>query len=99
MFAFIRKHWVAYLIGAAVAVALGFGVSYVLGVKWSLQRMFAQNGRRRMQRMPRSAMRWLATRAKTLTIHWMRTRRPTLNQPTPVHPQSSIQRPLLMLTL
>ena len=35
MFAFIRKHWVAYLIGAATAVALGFGVSYVLGVKWS----------------------------------------------------------------
>lgn len=35
MFAFIRKHWVAYLIGAAVAVVLGFGVSYVLGVKWS----------------------------------------------------------------
>ena len=97
MFAFIRKHWVAYLIGAATAVALGFGVSYVLGVP--LQRTFARNGRRRMQRMPRSAMRWLATRVKTLTIHWMRTRRLTLNQPTPVHPQSSIQRPLLMLTL
>ena len=74
MFAFIRKHWVAYLIGAAVAVVLGFGVSYVLGVKWS-------------------------TPEETLTIHWTRTRRPTLNQPTPVHPQSSIQRPLLMLTL
>lgn len=35
MFAFIRKHWAAYLVGAAVAVALGFGASYILGVKWS----------------------------------------------------------------
>lgn len=35
MFSFIRKHWAAYLIGAAVAVALGFGASYVLGIKWS----------------------------------------------------------------
>lgn len=35
MFAFIQKHWVAYLVGAAVAVALGFGASYVLGIKWS----------------------------------------------------------------
>lgn len=35
MFAFIRKHWVAYLIGAAFAAALGLGVSYILGVKWS----------------------------------------------------------------
>ena len=30
MFAFIRKHWVAYLIGATLVVALGFSVSYVL---------------------------------------------------------------------
>lgn len=35
MFAFIRKHWIAYLAGAAVAAALGFGASYVLGIKWS----------------------------------------------------------------
>lgn len=35
MFAFIRKHWAAYLIGAGIAVALGLGVSYFLGVKWS----------------------------------------------------------------
>lgn len=35
MFAFIRKHWIAYLVGAGIAVALGFGVSYVLGIKWS----------------------------------------------------------------
>ena len=35
MFAFIRKHWAAYLIGAGIAVALGLGVSYILGVKWS----------------------------------------------------------------
>ena len=99
MFAFIRKHWVAYLIGAAVAVALGFGVSYVLGVKWSTPEDVRAERQEAYAEMPRSAMRWLATRAKTLTIHWMRTRRLTLNQPTPVHPQSSIQRPLLMLTL
>lgn len=35
MLSFIKQHWVAYVIGAAVALALGFGVSYVLGVKWS----------------------------------------------------------------
>lgn len=35
MFAFIRRHWVAYVIGAALAVAAGFGLSYMLGQKWS----------------------------------------------------------------
>lgn len=35
MLSFIKQHWVAYVIGAAVALALGFGVSYVLGIKWS----------------------------------------------------------------
>lgn len=35
MFAFMRRHWAAYLIGAALAVAMGFGVSHFLGEKWS----------------------------------------------------------------
>lgn len=35
MFAFIKRHWVAYVIGAALAVVAGFGLSYVLGQKWS----------------------------------------------------------------
>lgn len=32
MFRFIRRHWLAYLIGVAVAIALGFGAAYVVGV-------------------------------------------------------------------
>lgn len=35
MFAFIRRHWIAYVIGAALAVVAGFGLSYMLGHKWS----------------------------------------------------------------
>lgn len=35
LFAFIRSHWLAYIIGVAVAVLLGLGASYFLGVKWS----------------------------------------------------------------
>lgn len=35
MGSFIRRHWLAYIIGAAVAILLGLGVSYFLGVKWS----------------------------------------------------------------
>ena len=34
MFAFIRRHWVAYVVGAALAVVAGFGLSYMLGQKW-----------------------------------------------------------------
>lgn len=36
MFSFIRRHWVAYLIGALVALALGFGAAWYIGVKGSL---------------------------------------------------------------
>lgn len=36
MFSFIRRHWVAYLVAAAVALALGFGMAYFVGVKGSL---------------------------------------------------------------
>lgn len=32
MFSFIKRHWIAYLIGAIVAIALGFGLSYFVGV-------------------------------------------------------------------
>lgn len=35
MFAFIQRHWLAYIIGAAIAVLIGLGASYFLGVKWS----------------------------------------------------------------
>lgn len=35
MGSFIREHWIAYLIGAAIAVVLGLGGAYVLGIKWS----------------------------------------------------------------
>lgn len=35
VFSFIKRHWIAYLIGAVIAVLLGLGVSYFLGVKWS----------------------------------------------------------------
>lgn len=35
MGAFIKRHWVAYVAGIIIALLLGFGLSYVLGQKWS----------------------------------------------------------------
>lgn len=35
MLSFIRRHWVAYLIGFALALVLGFGAAIVVGVKGS----------------------------------------------------------------
>lgn len=35
MGAFIKRHWVAYVAGAVIALLLGFGLSYVLGQRWS----------------------------------------------------------------
>ncbi len=35
MFKFIRQHWIAYLIGAVVAIALGLGASYLVYIKGS----------------------------------------------------------------
>lgn len=35
MFSFIRRHWVAYLIGLVLAIALGFGVAIFVGIKGS----------------------------------------------------------------
>ena len=35
MFSFIKRHWIAYLIGAVVALALGLGLSYFVGVAGS----------------------------------------------------------------
>ena len=35
MFAFIKNHWLVYIIGTAIAVLIGLGASYFLGVKWS----------------------------------------------------------------
>ena len=35
MFSFIMRHWIVYLIGAIVALALGFGLAYFVGVKGS----------------------------------------------------------------
>lgn len=32
MFSFIKRHWIAYLIGAVAALALGFGLAYAVGV-------------------------------------------------------------------
>lgn len=32
MIEFIKRHWLAYVIGAALAVALGLGAAYVVGV-------------------------------------------------------------------
>lgn len=32
MFKFIKEHWIAYLIGAVIAIAIGFGASYFVGV-------------------------------------------------------------------
>lgn len=35
MFRFIREHWLAYLIGLALALALGFGAAVFVGIKGS----------------------------------------------------------------
>ena len=35
MFAFIRRHWVAYLVGAVLAIALGAGAAVFVGAKAS----------------------------------------------------------------
>lgn len=35
MGAFIRRHWVAYVVGALAALLFGFGLSYILGKAWS----------------------------------------------------------------
>lgn len=32
MFSFIKKHWLAYIIGVALAVAVGLGAAYVVGL-------------------------------------------------------------------
>lgn len=32
MFSFIRRHWVAYLIGAVIAIVIGLGAAYYVGV-------------------------------------------------------------------
>lgn len=32
MFGYIRRHWIAYLLGAILALALGFGAAYAVGV-------------------------------------------------------------------
>ncbi|AEB07885.1 hypothetical protein Corgl_1790 [Coriobacterium glomerans PW2] len=38
MFAFIKRHWLCYLIGLAIAVALGLGGAFLVGVKGSTHR-------------------------------------------------------------
>lgn len=35
MFKFIKRHWLAYLIGAALAILLGAGASVLVGIKGS----------------------------------------------------------------
>lgn len=35
MLSFIRRHWVAYAVGAALALLLGFGAAWIVGVKCS----------------------------------------------------------------
>ena len=35
MLSFIRRHWVAYAVGAAIALLLGFGAAWFVGVKCS----------------------------------------------------------------
>ena len=35
MLSFIRRHWVAYAVGAALALLLGFGAAWFVGVKCS----------------------------------------------------------------
>lgn len=35
MLDFIRRHWIAYVVGAVLAVALGAAAAYIVGVKGS----------------------------------------------------------------
>lgn len=35
MLDFIKKHWLAYLIGFVLAVALGWGLAYYIGNVWT----------------------------------------------------------------
>lgn len=35
MLSFIRRHWVAYVVGAVLALLLGFGAAWFVGVKCS----------------------------------------------------------------
>ena len=35
MFSYIKRHWPIYLILTLIAVALGFGAAYIVGVKGS----------------------------------------------------------------
>ena len=35
MFRYIKEHWIIYLVFAALAVILGYGMSVFLGAKWS----------------------------------------------------------------
>ena len=35
MFSYIKRHWPVYLILALIAIALGFGAAYIVGVKGS----------------------------------------------------------------
>ncbi len=35
MFSFIRRHWVVYLIGLVLAIALGLGAAVLVGIKGS----------------------------------------------------------------
>lgn len=35
MFSYIKRHWPIYLILTLIAIALGFGAAYVVGVKGS----------------------------------------------------------------
>lgn len=35
MFSYIKRHWPVYLILTLIAVALGFGAAYIVGVKGS----------------------------------------------------------------
>lgn len=34
-FSFVKRNWVAYLVGAVLAILLGLGLSFYLGAKWS----------------------------------------------------------------
>lgn len=35
MFSYIKRHWPVYLILVLIAIALGFGAAYIVGVKGS----------------------------------------------------------------
>lgn len=35
MFSYIKRHWPVYLILTLIAIALGFGAAYIVGVKGS----------------------------------------------------------------